>query len=362
MKNLIFGLLAASGATAFGQISINDSDFPSGGDTALVSISTNFDLDYASSGPDYVWDFSVLEMTEQRIDTFFDIEDASITYQVVFNNGWFDPDYQADYYTPFLNFVMPESEVFEFPISNPVSFTKVESDKVENVGVGLEIGGIQVPVKNEIIDIQYELPMNYDDGWMSNSFFEIDLNPAFDGILRRYQERTTQVDGWGELTTPYGTFDVLRTFATIEYTDSLKVIFGETETWVELPTPTQIIYSWWTSDQKIPVLEVVAQEVFDAVTVTSVEYKDHWLGDLSIKDFEQSHVVVYPNPSSENIFISGVNQIEAIQMLDFTGKVIENVSWDAQNQLIDIRDMAAGTYILRVKTGSDVISKQIIVQ
>src|SRR5690606_24477926 len=129
--------------------------------------------------------FESLVMNSQRIDTFFNVGDASFTYILVFNNGWLDPDYQADYYRHLLNFAIPPTDFIGFSIENPVDFTKIESDRVEIVGVGLEISGIEIPVKNEIIDVEYELPMNFGDNWISNSVFEIDLNPAFDGILKR---------------------------------------------------------------------------------------------------------------------------------------------------------------------------------
>lgn len=251
MKKIgIFGLLL-SVTSAFSQITITSGDFPDGGDTALVSISTDFDLDYTAAGGDFVWDFSSLEMTDQRIDTFFKIDDASITYQLVFNNGWFDPDYQANYYQNAFNFAIPATDLIGVSIEKPVTFTKIESDRVELVGVGLEIEGIQVPIKNEIIDVEYELPLNFGVDWVSNSFFEIDLNPAYDGILRRYQERSSQVDGWGEITTPFGTFDVIRTISFIDFTDSLRITFGGDPTWIEIPTPSQVVYTWWAEDQKI---------------------------------------------------------------------------------------------------------------
>lgn len=50
MKKIgIFGLLL-SVTSAFSQITITSGDFPDGGDTALVSISTDFDLDYTAAG------------------------------------------------------------------------------------------------------------------------------------------------------------------------------------------------------------------------------------------------------------------------------------------------------------------------
>ena len=358
MKKQLLLILSILSLGLNAQITVTDDDFPSGGDTAQVSISTDFELDYTSTGPDYLWDYSALTFASQRIDTFFDIDDASITYQLVFNNGWFDPDYQADYYTPYLNFVIPSSDIIDLPISNPVNFTKIESDKVEIVGVGLEIGGIEVPIKNEIIDVEYELPMNFEDEWVSNSFFEIDLNPAYDGILRRHQERTTVVDGWGQVITPHGTFGALRTMSVIDFTDSLRITIGETEMWIEMPTPTQIIYSWWANDQKIPVLQVVMQDFFGTESVTSVEYKDRDWSDLSISETNiQGNYSIYPNPSKSIVTVTGPHQITRTEIFDVSGKRVA-----FGDQTLDVSQLESGVYILEIIVGETIIPKRLVVE
>ena len=361
-KIALFALICAAYSTT-AQITVTDSDFPNGGDTAMVSISSDFELDFGSTGTDYLWNFEALTFTEQRIDTFFDVDDASIIYQLVFNNGWLDPDYEAEYYTPYLNFAIPSSDLFELPITNPVNFTKVESDKIEIVGVGMEIGGIEVPVKNEVIDVEYELPLNYEDSWVSNSFFEIDLNPAFDGILRRYQERTTEVDGWGVVKTPFGSFDALRTVSYIDFTDSLRIAIGGGDpTWVELPTPSQVVYSWWTNDQKIPVLQVVASDFFGTETVNSVEYKDRDRSDLSIENNAAVELVVYPNPSNGEVVIKA-NSIQQISIFDMAGKQVAVENNLNTNQFdIDLGELQAGLYLLHVQTASGSVTRQIKIQ
>lgn len=343
----------------FNQITITSSDFPDPGDTVMVSISEDFDLDFESTGPDFTWDYSLLNFTSQRIDTFFDVSDASITYQLAFNNGWLDPDYEADYYTPYLNFVLPTSDLFELPLSNPVNFTKIESDRVEIVGVGVELSGLEIPLKNDPIDKEYGLPLNYEDEWISNSFFEIDLNPVYDGILRRYQERTAEVDGWGTVTTPYGTFDVIRTKAVVDFTDSMKIVLGETETWLELPTPKQIIYSWWANDQKIPVLSVVAQSFFGSETVTSVEYKDGDWSDLSFETDNFELLTIYPNPTNDLIRINANHPVDNIRIYNAVGQCIKEM---AGSKELSVADYDNGLYFMHVTVQGTTYVRQFVKQ
>jgi hypothetical protein len=344
MKNITLALVCIVAIfPVFGQITVTSSDFPEAGDTVMVSISNDFDLDFESTGADNNWDYSLLNFTSQRIYTFFDVGDASITYQLAFNNGWLDPDYKADYYTPYANFVIPTSDLFELPLSNPVNFTKIESDRVEIVGVGVELSGFEIPLKNDPIDLEYALPLNYSDEWVSNSFYEIDLNPVYDGILRRYQERTAEVDGWGTVITPFGDFNCIRTKAVVDFTDSMKIVLGESETWFQLPTPTQIIYSWWANDQKIPVLTVVAQDIFGSETITSVEYKDRDWSDLSIKDNPNETFSVYPNPVQDFLYLNTDKSIESVQVYDAIGHLIIDSFGDQNLYVGDLQD---GIYFL----------------
>lgn len=355
---LVTSLFIGYGAIA--QITITNTDFPSGGDTALVSISTDFGLDYESTGPDYSWNFEALVMTTQRIDTFFDIDDASLTYQLVFNNGWFDEDYQADYYTHLFNFAFPATDLV--PISNPVGFTKIETDRVEAIGVGLEIGGFQVPIKNEIIDIEYALPLNYGNDWVSNSFFEVDLNPAFDGILRRHQERSSVVDGWGQLNTPFSTFEVLRVRSVLDFTDSLRITFGGEGLWIELPTPNQVVYTWWADNQKTPVLKVVAQEILGTETITSVEYKDRDLSDVGLSENQTNQLAVYPNPANESVHVNSNILIDQVSVYDLSGALVSQFVWNSATNELNVSSLPAGTYVLELKMGENSVTKQFVVK
>lgn len=362
--NLLLLLSFCFSSTINAQITIDNGDFPNGGDTALVSVSSDFGLDFASSGPDYNWNYEALIMDSQRIDTFFALDEASITYQLVFNNGWFDPDYQADYFKHLLNFAIPATDIIGVSIQNPVGFTKIESDRVEIVGVGLEVAGIEVPVKNDVIDVEYELPLTYGDNWVSNSIFELDLNPAYDGILRRYQERTSQVDGWGMLTTPYGTFEVVRTISVLDFTDSLRVSFGGgAPTWYEIPTPTQIVYTWWAKDQKIPILQVVAQDFFGSESVTSVEYKDRYLGDVSLtENKETSTFLIYPNPSSDCVHIIANETIQSVEVMSMDGKFIGQNLWDNATKVLTVSELSPGLYILKIHTENGISTQELIVK
>jgi len=69
----------------FAQITIDNGDMPSNGDT--IRTSTSFDIgsyDYTTTGPNFSWDFSSLISFNQQVDTFVSIQETPWIYQAVF--------------------------------------------------------------------------------------------------------------------------------------------------------------------------------------------------------------------------------------------------------------------------------------
>ncbi len=80
--------------------------------------------------------------------------------------------------------------------------------------------------------------------------------------------------------------------------------------------------------------------------------------NVSLKSFNNKNISVYPNPTSDFIRINTNNLvIKNIEILDLNGKILFN-----QNtaQSIDISDLEAGVYILKIKTNQSVYCQKII--
>lgn len=350
----------------FAQITITSGDFQSGGDTAMVSVSDSFDFDYEATGDDYTWDFTTVNRTAQRIDTFFAVTSASVTYQVVFNNAFFDPDYKSEYYRSLSGGSLPSPpEGLGISFDNPVAFTKIESGFVENVGIGVEMSGVEVPVKAESRDRMYELPLNNGDSWVSNSFLEIDLNPAYDGTFKRYQSRSSEVDGYGEISTPFGTFEVIRVKSVLDYTDSINVTLGGgIPVVMELPTPDEVHYTWLAKEQKIPVFNVVAQVTGGSATVTSVEYKDSFRGYAGLNELttDEEKVMFYPNPAQNTLTVVPQGNYNALTIFTMDGKKVKTTKLNTAAQVIDVSSFVSGMYIVELTGQNETYIQQLIIE
>jgi len=74
------------------------------------------------------------------------------------------------------------------------------------------------------------------------------------------------------------------------------------------------------------------------------------------KGRDKKQVSVYPNPTSDIIYIKGLEKVEKIRVLDFTGRILKEVKGDQ----INIANLPKGQYIVNFYTNNEVISRKIL--
>jgi hypothetical protein len=69
-----------------------------------------------------------------------------------------------------------------------------------------------------------------------------------------------------------------------------------------------------------------------------------------VNDINKTVVSVYPNPFSDKLTVKGIGHGDKIVLYDMTGKKLMEweIAEDRKEQLLDIRDLPAGSYMLRV--------------
>lgn len=114
----------------------------------------------------------------------------------------------------------------------------------------------------------------------------------------------------------------------------------------------------WYSDESLTIELPLDTELVEGTTyyVTSFE-NDCESAPLSIlfdedaastSDFEFSNLVIYPNPSSDIIYIVGVEGIDKVVLYDITGKKI----FTTDNNSIDISGLSDGLYLIELFKGN----------
>ncbi len=336
--------------TTFGQITITDADMPEVNDVFNISVASDFtNVDPSQTGANYTWDFSFLTYATQRQDEYVPPSDAPIAYEWFFNNP-LAPAYMASYAT-----IGDDIDIFGFlTMTNNFQFFQNDADEYEMVGFGANINGIPAPVRYNPKDVIYQFPMNY--GNIDSSYAEYTLGVPGIGDYSQYIWRNNEVDGWGELTLPLGTFPTLRVKTELNLIDSLDLdTLGFP---LGLTRPTTIEYKWLGVETGVPLLTIT--ESFGVIT--NVEYQDFFVGVEEVLGDEA--FAAYPNPANTYLSIAFQEAPNGtIQLLDLEGRAIVTLPLrpNAKNYRINTSTLANGTYVLRFTSKEGVGMRKVVV-
>ncbi|MBL4625008.1 MAG: hypothetical protein JKY42_07710, partial [Flavobacteriales bacterium] len=275
MKLLKIGfsfLLVFQTLQSFSQITITDADMSSVNDVVIESVvplNSLDTIDPSLTGVNYTWDFCHLSIDNQRVDTFISVSSTPLTYQFYFNNAFLYPGYDASYAKrgQEINFNQAGIGV---SITDVYDYFKNDASDYKQVGFGANINGIPASIQYDGIDYIYRFPMNYGNIDSSNAAFVVDV-PTL-GTYGQKIDRRNEVDGWGEITTPFGTYDALRVRTTLTITDTVYLTlanFGTT-----IPRPAEYVYTWLANGEGIPIMTVTTREIVGVETVTGASFKD----------------------------------------------------------------------------------------
>lgn len=282
---LLFALIQAQ--FCYSQITITSTDLPTSGDNVRFSTASNTaTVNLAQTGANQVWDFSWLQPTGQSIDSFISVTSTSILYFFAFggNSNVAARGIQL-------------SNIGFLPLTNGFSFYSRNSSGFRQKGFGAELNGIPIPVPYGNDDDIYLFPLNYGDQDTSDSDYAVAIPGQ--GSASGNQRRINNVDGWGTINTPYGSFNALRIVSTLTGEDSLYIDtlnFG-----IRVPRPLTKEYKWLANGQDIPVLQINTVTTGAGVeNVSLIKYRDSLRVFASVIENTPSAdlVKVFPNPVS----------------------------------------------------------------
>jgi len=272
------------------QITITNADMPAVNDTFRLSSTNNIQgLDPTLTGTNFTWDFSTLVAANQKIDTFFSVASTPLAYQFYFNNIFLYPNHKASYATK-----GPDIGIPQVPITEVFNFIKNSSSAYDNVGFGSKIAGVPSSTRNMPVDREYVFPMTYNSNHTSNSAFGISV-PTF-GYYGESMERIDTVDGWGSLTLPNGTYNVLRVKSILNKIDTTYLDTFSIGT--AIARPKEIEYKWLAAGKGVPLLKIVTI----AGNVVQIEYQDDAV--VGIDEINAlNNLTAFPNPATNYLII-----------------------------------------------------------
>ena len=248
------------------QITIGAAEMPHAGDELFrTKAAYNPFIDFATAGPAHNWDFTDLTASAQESTEYGTVSSTGLVYSIAYADLFFNPN-RANHATDGVD--IPFNQML--PIEDPYTFYHRSSSEYKKVGYGANISGIPVPIIFEDHDVIYPLPLYYSQTNSSYSSYQIDVPTlAYYGYQ---QVRHLWVDGWGDITTPAGTFEVLRVVTRIEGRDSINV--DQLSTGFAIDRPTTYEYKWLAQGLRVPVLQINTVEVFGVEVVTEIFFHD----------------------------------------------------------------------------------------
>lgn len=357
------------------QITLESTDyFPEAGDTLSTRFSTSAEgFSISAPGGDQTWDFSSLVDGTPRTRIIESIDaapnpeafsTANIYIETIGGGG--------GYYR-----------------STSDAFSIIGFDGEDPIGQGLEV----------------ETPFSppYVERWGSLNFFDLNnLNSAltvttatddipgniFDGLpitpdsirIKVQMDRVDLVDGWGSISIPGGTYDVLRE-KRIEIRDVRLEVKVSLFPWADitdaaieslpidqLGVDTMVSYSFWSKETKEPIAIISTNP--DETIITSIEYK--FIDVISATDEVENappNLSVYPNPAATKTQFKFSNLPAGIYKLDIynlTGRVVISKQYYINNdrsETIDLSPLHKGMYIYRLSNqdGKNLATNRLII-
>lgn len=264
MKKIVFSITVFLSINLSGQISIGSTNMPVAGDTLRFSsaiLDSAVLFNYQNSGPNLTWIFDSLRPISQTVQTF---EDPSQTVYNANSNsiGLLFADTLSlggfSIYDAY-NFLTPTSTDFSidyrgataptglsFPFPTTVKLEGSYSDK----------------------DEVFQFPLDFLDR-DSSTFNFVYTNPLLGVYYGSSGYRINNVDAWGSVTTPYGTFNSIRVITDMVSFDTVS--FSGQNFGINSHTRE---YQWISNQERIPVMKVAGQVFAGVFVPTTVEYRD----------------------------------------------------------------------------------------
>lgn len=321
--------------SSWAQPVLNASDLPQGGEIYLRTNATPplFSDDLETGGADLTWDYSDLIPTNDQETEYFQMGEASFTTQLVFSS--------ADHFTAF---ELPDLGLENpLPFSGATTYLEFGNGSYKVVGLGITTDFVDLPVIYEDEEELLPLPLEYGATLSSTSAFNVDLPDLL--FYSTAQTAEIEVDAWGTLNLPGGSYECLRVKRTYVAEDSVSIAGG-----VGFGIPREgTTYEWYASGEGMPVLSVQSIAGIPGIWTYKPAESTNAVGHVSA----DIRLGVAPNPAPMGGTVTLQYDVPVsleLTVVDAMGRVMHEGQLNAgqgQTQLPSA-EWPAGTYVAQV--------------
>lgn len=232
-------------------------------------------------------------------------------------------------------------------LNNSTAELNIQGQAADPLGTGT----MAIPFTNPETIIPF--PSAYGSSWIDTATGLIQMYYGQDpGIgftvdsfrVHLFVKKTADCDGWGSLTTPAGTYNVLRQNALrVEY-DTIDIYaFGMWSDNFFSQQDSNRVYTYWANGIGFPVCELTDQQDLGQITLAT------WLFSSSVSGIPapvaNTEVSLYPNPSSGYVnFVSRGTATASINVYDISGNLVATTAVNSDQTRLDVSAFASGLY------------------
>ena len=343
-KNYFLLFLMMTSLISMAQITITNDDFIPLNSTLVIAYDTLPDASIVpgSGGANQSWDFS--NVAAHDVDTMLTVSPGQ---------------------TPLVEF-FPESNYASYQTGDSVYiYFNRSSDKVQLLGVGFTGSDAIIPIMNYTPpETLLDFPVNFGDDYTQTFYTDntmVSPNPELGYDSIRFKSTTvsrTTVDAYGNITTPLGSFESLRSKDyQIQYDSVWAMVFGN---WVavSVTVDTSISYSWWTNDQSIGFMLFSIDMDMESNGVSDVTFLQNSI--QSVKENSVASAELFPNPSSDLLNIEFDNSITGqLTIFNQAGQMVTDIEVSNQRNLqLSVSSFSTGVYIYKVNSSRGAVLYQ----
>jgi hypothetical protein len=347
MKNIYTSLFLMASFATQAQITIDISDMPVIGDVINRKADTMTVLSGpGNAGANQTWNFTQLS-TFVNDETSTAVEPSTTPYASQYANSNLaltDGNGGYVYFNQSANAILVKGIAGQFPGTTTTIVAPLNPDQT-----------------------LHNLPRTYGshftDGYVSDiTFSGASISPLVNQVrVKRTGTIHDTTDAWGSLTTPVGTYDVIRVKKVDFTTDSvwIQAVFPPTWQLFQTSMDTVTTYQWLAKGGKLPIAEMT----FDTLGAPKI-YRWTLQAPLSVQSLLDNETgILYPNPVSETLNIQlhqALNTQALVKVIDAQGKVLKN-EWlfiHDSNLNFSVSDLPNGFYHCLIQDKNQVILRQ----
>jgi hypothetical protein len=358
MKKILLAstVFASFGLQAQTAITVTTNDLPDTGSYMVNILELNLNGIYPGEpGENQTYDFSGFQDSGE--DTVYFLDPSQTPYASYFPNSTGARYQSTDSSYAYLIESTNKLEIEGMILPVPISTEKMVAQASD-------------PITQFTFPMTYETTFDDLGQFSTNSIYfhqEISQDPYtyFDSVrVNISYDRSSLVDGWGTLMTPFGTsFSVLRqaaedivSYSPEFYTVYVDTIFGTPVTiplgWQAIPgtemTDTTTTYFYLANtDSGNPMIMAEIQQNATG-SITSARYAK--LPYAAVEELSLSNVFLFPNPATDRVELKSPVRLNSVYLLSADGKELFSTDLNYYSATIDLSAYATGIYTLIIDT------------